>query len=391
MTQPLLQPYQMGSLELPNRVVMAPMTRNRADNPGLTPTDLHAEYYAQRASAGLIVTEGTYVSPRAIGFILVPGLYTADQVAGWRQVSGAVHAAGGRIFCQLWHVGAMSHPDLQKDGALPLAPSAINPHDKAFTTAGHTPTVTPRAMTTDEVAQTIQEFRLAARSAMRAGFDGVELHGANGYLFSQFFARSMNRRTDRYGGSIENRSRFLFEVLDAIAEEMPLGRVGVRLNPALHQLGGVVFDDETYPLFEYVVRRLDERGLAYLHLMEPINPVDDLPLPTGSVCAHFRRFYGGTIITATDYTRESGNQVVERGDADLVAFGRAFIGNPDLVERFALDAPLTVPDHSTFYGGGAAGYTDYPYLGDECSAETVDADQRVGLDYPTARARIRTR
>ena len=391
MTQPLLQPYKMGTLDLPNRIVMAPMTRNRADNPGLTPMDLHAQYYAQRASAGLIITEGTYVSPRAIGFILVPGLYTDDQVAGWRRVTDAVHAAGGRIFCQLWHVGAMSHPDLQHQGALPLAPSAINPNDKAFTTSGHVATVTPREMTTGEIAETVQEFQLAARNAVRAGFDGVELHGANGYLFSQFFARSMNERTDQYGGSIENRSRFLFEVLDAVSQEVPADRVGLRINPALHELGGVVFDDETYPLFENVVTRLNDYGLAYLHLMEPINPTDELRLPTPTVGAHFRPLYRGTIITATDYTRESGNQAIARGDADLVAYGRAFIGNPDLVERFASDAPLTVPERSTFYGGGAAGYTDYPYLTDEQVADTVSPDQRVGLDYPTARARIRAK
>lgn len=386
MTQPLLQPFKMGTLDLPNRIVMAPMTRNRADNPGLIATELSAEYYAQRASAGLIITEGTYVSPRAIGYILVPGIFTDDQVAGWQKVTNEVHAAGGRIFCQLWHVGAMSHPDLQMNGAPPIAPSAINPNDKAFTTAGHTATVTPRAMTNEEIAETVEEFRLAARNALRAGFDGIELHGGNGYLFSQFFARSMNQRTDRYGGSIENRSRFLFEVLDAISREMPLDRVGLRINPALHQLAGVVFDDETYPLFEHVVVKLNDYGLAYLHIMEPINPVDGLGLPTKAVSAHFRPLYEGTVVTATDYTRESGNDVLEQGHADLVAYGRAFIGNPDLVERFAQDAPLNVPDRTTFYGGGAAGYVDYPRLGDDREVETVSNDQRVGLDYATARS-----
>lgn len=391
MTQPLVRPYRMGSLDLPNRVVMAPMTRNRANNSDLAATELHAEYYSQRASAGLIISEGTYVSPRAIGFIQVPGLYTDTQVAGWRKVTDAVRAAGGRMFAQLWHVGAMSHPDLQENGALPVAPSAINPNDKAFTTKGHTPTVTPRAMTIEEVAETVQEFRLASRNAMAAGFDGVELHGANGYLFSQFFARSMNQRTDRYGGSIENRARFLFEVLDAIAQEMPLDRVGVRINPALNMLGGVHFDTETYPLFNYVVTKLNHYNLAYLHLMEPINPVDDLPLPTKTVAEHFRPLYKGTIITATDYTRESGNKVIEAGNADLVAFGRAFISNPDLVERFTQNAPLTVPDRATFYGGGPEGYIDYRRL-DYCgNVETVDNDQRVGLDYATARARIRSK
>ncbi|MBB5157319.1 alkene reductase [Saccharopolyspora phatthalungensis] len=290
MTQPLLRPYTLGTLTLPNRIVMAPMTRNRATNPDLAPTELHAEYYSQRASAGLIITEGTYVSPRAIGFIHVPGLYTETQVTGWKLVTDAVHAAGGRIFCQLWHTGALSHPDLQQDGALPVAPSAINPHDKAFTHAGHTPTVTPRALTAEEVTDTVAEFRHAARNAMRAGFDGIELHAANGYLFSQFFARSMNQRTDQYGGSIENRARFLFEVLDAVAHEVPPDRIGVRLNPALHELGGVIFDD---------------------------------------------------------------------------------------------------PDRATFYGGGAPGYTDYPRDDQHHTLDTVQNNQRVGLDYATARARSR--
>ena len=389
MTQALLQSYRLGDIDLPNRIVMAPMTRNRADNSELAATELHAQYYAQRASAGLIISEGTYVSPRAIGFILVPGLYSDAQVAGWRQVTDAVHAAGGRMFAQLWHVGAMSHPDLQEGGALPVAPSAINPHDKAFTKKGHTDTVTPRALTTEEIGDTVNEFRMAARNALAAGFDGVELHGANGYIFSQFFARSMNKRDDRYGGSIENRARFLFEVLEAIAQEMPLNRVGVRLNPALNNLGGVVFDDETYPLFEYVVSRLSDLGLAYIHLMEPINPIEGLDLGGTSVAKHFRPLYQGTIITATDYTRETGNAVIEAGDADLVAFGRAFIGNPDLVERFEQRGPLTVPDRASFYGGGPEGYVDYPTLDQSKDVETVASDHRVGLDYATARSRIR--
>lgn len=388
--QPLLQPYTIGDLTLPNRVVMAPMTRSRADNPQNAATDLHARYYAQRASAGLIVTEGTPVSPQGVGYVNVPGIHSAAQVEGWRGVTEAVHRAGGRIFAQLWHVGALSHPDLQPGGALPVAPSAVDPQDRCFTHRGHTPTVQPRELGTDEVEATVDDFRAAAANAVRAGFDGVEIHGGNGYLFSQFFARSMNRRTDRYGGSIEYRSRFLFEVVDAVATEIGPGRVGVRLNPALHRLGGVLVDDETFPLFEHVVRALDGRGLAYLHLLEPINPTDEFELPGPSVAAHFRPMFTGTLISATDHTRATGNELIRSGRADLVAFGRAFIANPDLVERFARGAELNVPERETFYTGGARGYTDYPRLTDErLGLRAVDPDRAVGDAYAQARARMR--
>ncbi|MEU7813720.1 alkene reductase [Pseudonocardia sp. NPDC049154] len=388
--QPLLKPYALHDLLLPNRVVMAPMTRSRADNPENAATDLHAAYYAQRATAGLLVTEGSPVSPQGVGYINVPGLHSAAQVAGWRGVTEAVHRADGRIFAQLWHVGALSHPDLQPGGVLPVAPSAINPEDRCFTHRGHTPTVRPRALGTDEVVETVDQFRRAAANAVLAGFDGVEVHGANGYLFSQFFARSMNRRTDRYGGSIENRARFLLEVVDAIATEIPAHRVGVRLNPALHRLGGVLVDEETLPLFEYVVRELDSRGLAYLHLLEPINPTEGLPLPARSIAEHFRPLWSGPLISATDHTRAGGNRLVAAGTADLVAFGRAFIANPDLVARFRTGAPLTVPERATFYSGGARGYTDYPTLGEDGGLVTVAGDDAVGSRYSEARAQMRT-
>ncbi|MBB5157313.1 N-ethylmaleimide reductase [Saccharopolyspora phatthalungensis] len=365
------------------------MTRSRADNPERAATDLHAVYYAQRAGAGLIVTEGTPISPQGVGYINVPGIHSAAQVRGWSGVTNAVHRAGGRIFAQLWHVGALSHPDLQPDGQLPVAPSAINPNDKCFTNRGHTPTVVPRALSTGEVEATVEDFQAAAANAVRAGFDGVEIHGGNGYLFSQFFARSMNRRTDRYGGTIENRARFLLEVVDAVAEEIPRGRVGVRLNPALHRLGGVLVDEETFPLFEYVARQLDARELAYLHLLEPINPTDEFTLPAPTIAGHFRPLFTGPLISATDHTRTTGNRAVEAGTADLVAFGRAFIANPDLVERFRVGAALAVPDRATFYTGGAQGYTDYPRLVDDREVESVAGDQAVGLKYAEARARMR--
>lgn len=346
MSQPLLTPYRLGTLELPNRVVMAPMTRNRGDNPANEATELVAEYYAQRASAGLIVTEGTYVSSRAVGYINVPGIFSAAQVAGWRKVAKAVHERGGRIFAQLWHVGAVSHPDLLA-GSVPLAPSAINPMASAYTRDGFKGTVTPCAMTSRDIKETIGDFRRAAANAVAAGFDGVELHAANGYLFHQFFARSMNKRTDHYGGSIENRSRFLFDVIEAVRGELPSDRIGVRINPAMHRLSGIQFDDEMLPLFHSVVDRLSDAQLAYLHIMEPINPVDELPaeLVRPSVAAYFRSRYRGTLIGAVDYQQESANVALSNGTVDLVAFGRAFIANPvKMQERrswlFARSVPL---------------------------------------------------
>ena len=256
---------------------MAPMTRNRGDNPENQATDLVAEYFGQRASAGLIISEGTCVSRGAIGFINVPGLYTDAQTEGWRKVTAAVHAKNGSIFAQLWHVGAISHPDLQEHGALPVAPSAVNPMTNAFTHAGFKPTVTPRALETAEIGEIVRDFRRAALRAAAAGFDGVELHGANGYLFHQFFARSMNRRTDRYGGSIENRIRFLFEVVDAVKQHFPAKRIGLRLNPAVHNLSGILFDAETVPLFDRIIERVNAAPLGYLHIMEPIGDLEGPP------------------------------------------------------------------------------------------------------------------
>lgn len=390
MTQPLLQPFSLRGLQLPNRICMAPMTRCRADNPGNIPTELMAEYYRQRASAGLLITEGSFVSQRGVGYVHVPGIYSPEQTRGWKSVTSAVHAEGGRIFCQLWHVGAMSHPSLL-DGRLPFAPSAVNPRDKVFGPSGHTDTVTPHEMSEAEIAETITEFRIAAANAAAAGFDGVELHAANGYLFHQFFANSMNRRTGRYGESIENRARFLFDVLEAISHDMDLCRVGVRINPSVHGLSGISVDDETLPLFEYVCSNLSRLGIGYLHVMEPFNDISGLPLPQqGSMCAHFRDHFDGPIISATDHSRSSGNAVVASGAADLVAYGRAYIANPDMTDRFAREADLNVPVRETFYTGGARGYTDYPRLGEGRTAEMAKGDGRVSNRYGETRREMKS-
>ena len=360
-TQILLTPYKLADLQLKNRMVMAPMTRSRSDNEGNIATTLTAEYYEQRATAGLIVSEGTYVSSKAVGFVNVPAIYSPEQVEGWKLVTEAVHNKGGKIFAQLWHVGRLSHPDFH-NGEKPHAPSAINPNSKAFTAAGYIDTETPKEMTIEEIKQTVQDFKNAAANAVSAGFDGVELHAANGYLFHQFFNGSANHRTDLYGGSIENRARILFETLDALKDVIDYSRVGIRLNPSLHNLHGIMIDELTIPTFEYIVTRLNDYGLAYIHLTEPFTPVNDVPFAVKEVAKHFRPLYNGTLIINKGFNKETGNKVIEDGYADLVAFGVPFIANPDLVRRFEIDAPLNEPDQKTFYSTGANGYIDYPAL-----------------------------
>ncbi|MDB5121231.1 MAG: NADH:flavin oxidoreductase [Sphingobacteriales bacterium] len=359
----LLQSYQLGDLKLNNRMVMAPMTRSRSNNPGNVATELTAKYYEQRASAGLIISEGTYVSKEAVGFINVPGIYSEEQIEGWKLVTDAVHNKDGKIFAQLWHVGRLSHPDLH-EGELPVAPSALNPFDKAYTQDGFVDTVIPREMTVEDIKRTIQDFKNAAANAVKSGFDGVEIHGANGYLFHQFFNLYSNHRTDEYGGSIENRAKILFETLDALKEVISLSRVGVRLNPSLHGIQGMMMDEEAIAVHEYIVKKLSDYGLAYLHLTEPFTPVDEVPFAVKNVAEHFRPLYNGTIIINKGFTRETGNQVLENGYADLVAYGVPFLANPDLVERFAKNAPLNTPHRETFYAIGSKGYIDYPTLGE---------------------------
>ena len=359
--QVLLTPYNLSGLNLKNRMVMAPMTRSRSNNDGNVATALTAEYYAQRATAGLIITEGTFVSTKAVGFINVPAIYNEAQVAGWKLVTKAVHDKGGKIFAQLWHTGRLSHPDLH-NGDLPHAPSAINPHSKAFTSTGFLDTVTPKEMTTEDIQQTIQDFKNAAANAVKAGFDGVELHAANGYLLHQFFVGASNQRTDEYGGSVENRARILFDMLDAFKGTIDYNRVGIRFNPSSHNLFGMMVDELTIPTFEYIIKRLNDYGLAYIHLTEPFSPVSEVPFAVSEVAKHFRPMYQGTLIINKSFNKESGNKIIADNDADLVAFGVPFIANPDLVKRFETDAPLNTPDQATFYSTGATGYIDYPAL-----------------------------
>ncbi|MGI4833094.1 MAG: alkene reductase [Janthinobacterium lividum] len=361
--QPLLTPFHSAKLDLRNRVVMAPMTRSRAENAAHAPNDLMVQYYEQRDTAGLIISEGTYVNREAAGYINVPGIYTPEQVAGWRKVTNGVHAQGGKIFVQLWHVGRMSHPDLL-GGNLPLAPSAINPHAQVYTPEGFKETVTPQAMTTAQIKQTIADFAQAAKNALEAGFDGMEVHSSNGYLFHQFFNGTSNHRTDEYGGSIENRARLLFDVLDAIkAAGVDMGKVGARLNPSLEGLFGMALDAETIPTFDYIVRRLNDYGLAYLHLSEPFTDVSKNEFAEPHIAQHYRPLYQGALIINGGFDQEKGNKVIADGLADLVAFGVPYISNPDLVARFAQHAPLAPGDKDTFYAGGPKGYADYPALG----------------------------
>lgn len=354
----VFSPYAMGPLRLENRMVMAPLTRNRAEA-GNVPSAMAATYYSQRASAGLIVTEATQVHPRGQGYVSTPGIHSAEQIDGWKRVTDAVHAAGGLIFVQLWHVGRISHPDFH-GGELPVAPSAVAPRGvSTYTPGGLKPVPVPRALETDEVPQIVEQFRQAARNAKAAGFDGVEVHGANGYLLDQFLEDSTNQRTDRYGGSVENRARLLLDVVAAVTEAWRSERVGVRLSP-----GGTfndMCDSNPRETFGYVVGRLASLGLAYLHLIEPAPPQGECPTPDLSARV-FRPLYPGTLIVAGGYTLERANAVLQAGLADLVAFGQLFLANPDLVERFRRHGPLNRPDVETFYGGGAKGYIDYPTL-----------------------------
>ena len=356
-SQPLLAPLAMGPLILKNRVVMAPMTRNRAENPGKVPVDFMATYYSQRASAGLIISEATQVSPMGVGYLNTPGIHSKEQVEGWKNVTKAVHDRGGVIFLQLWHVGRVSHPDFH-GGALPVAPTAINPETEAYTPLGLKKTVVPRELLTREVKEIVSEFIQGARNAREAGFDGVEIHGANGYLIEQFLRDSSNRRTDEYGGSIENRARFLFEIVNGVASAIGRDRTGIRLSPA--NVWNIPADSNTKALYDHVISTLSGTGLAYLHLREKAADVSGIPNMVANVTEHYRPLFKGVLMTNTGFDRESGNRVILSGQADLVAFGVPFIANPDLVERFAAGAPLTSPDQGTFYTGGAKGYIDYP-------------------------------
>ena len=362
-TPTLFSPARFGDLALANRVVMAPLTRNRA-GAGLVPSPLAAEYYAQRAGAGLIITEATQVSRGAQGYLDTPGIYTPDQVTGWRAVADAVHAKGGRIVVQLWHVGRISHSSLLPEGVQPVAPSAIRANAKTFTADGFVDVSEPRALALEEIPGVVDEFRTAARNAIDAGFDGVEIHGANGYLIDQFLRDGANHREDAYGGSIENRTRFLFEVVKAVADEIGAGRVGVRLSPVTP--AGDLRDSDPQPLFERAVERLDTLGIAYIHMIEGATGGDRNVAPFDYPA--LRRRFSGAWIVNNGYDRAMALDAVASQQADAVAFGVPYLANPDLVVRLEQDAPLNTPDSDTFYGGGAKGYTDYPTLETATSA-----------------------
>jgi NADH:flavin oxidoreductases, Old Yellow Enzyme family len=356
----LFTPTRVGAYVLSHRVVMAPLTRMRA-GPGNVPGDLMVEYYAQRASpGGLIVSEATPVSLRGYGYAGAPGIYDDSQIAGWTRVTDAVHAKGGRIMLQLWHVGRQSHVDLQPDGAAPLAPSAIAAEGFAYTSNGPVAFSVPRALELDEIPPIIEEFRAGAARAMRAGFDGVEIHGANGYLPDQFLQDGSNQRTDAYGGPIENRARFLLEVVDVALSVWGADRVGVRLAPS--GTYGSMSDSDPQATFGYAAEQLDRRRIAYLHIVEPrIKGTELIADGQEPVATQFlRRKFSRTLVAAGGFTRETAEALVAAGDADLVAFGRLFIANPDLPERFRCGLPLNAYDRTTFYGGDARGYTDYP-------------------------------
>ncbi len=351
----LFEPASLGAITLANRIVMAPLTRNRA-GAGFVPGDLTAEYYAQRASAGLIISEATQISQQGQGYQDTPGIYTKDQIDGWRKVTAAVHAKGGRIVMQLWHVGRVSHVDLQPNGGLPVAPSAIRAATKTFVNNGFVDVSEPRALEIDELAGIIDDFRKAAANAIEAGFDGVEVHGANGYLLEQFAKDGANVRTDAYGGSVESRARLTLEVTAAVAKEIGAERVGIRISPVSPANSISCSDPQTQ--YDYIVDKLDALGIAYIHVVEGATggPRDVAPFDYGSL----RRRFSKTYIANNGFDLELATSHLADGSADIIAFGRPFIANPDLVERLQSGAPLAEINPATLYGGGAAGYTDYP-------------------------------
>src|ERR1700733_12742164 len=358
---PLFTPFRMGNLDLPNRIVMAPLTRMRARSSDQVPTQLQADYYAQRASAGLIVAEATAISPEGFGWADTAGLWSAAQVRGWAQVTDAGHAAGGRILAQLWHTGAISHPELL-GGAQPVSASNVDPGQISVTPTGRKPTVTPRSLTKEEVQVTVADFARAARNAMEAGFDGVQILANYLYLISQFLNATTNLRKDEYGGSLENRSRFLFEVVEAVLNEADAKRVGVKISP-MHEGGAFAANDETLPIIEYVIRKLNTYNLSHLLLMGNTTDFSGSPLEhlaDDGMFRHFRPIYKGTLIANVNMNRERGNRLIAEGLADLIAFGRPYIANPDLVQKFATAAPLAEVDWETVYGSGPHGYSDYP-------------------------------
>jgi len=352
LVDPVFLPYRLGHIELKNRLVMAPMTRSRAIEHNV-PNPIAAAYYTQRASAGLIVTEATQVSPQGVGYIRTPGIHSAEQVAGWKRITEAVHRAGGKIFLQLWHVGRISHPDFH-GGDLPVAPSAIAAQGQVFTAKGPQQMVTPRALALAELPGIVEQFRRGAENAKAAGFDGVELHGANGYLLDQFLRDGSNRRTDAYGGTVENRARLPLEVTTAVIDVWGADRVGYRISPS----GTFNSMSESNPIqtFSYLAEQLNRLGIVYLHVVDPVGD------GTKRVSPVLRQKFNRSYIVNGGFDLDSANAAIRNGEADLIAFGVPFLANPDLPLRYQIKAPLNVPDQATFYVGEDKGFTDYPFL-----------------------------
>lgn len=361
--QNLFTPYTLGALSLANRIVLAPLTRNRA-GAGLVPSEFAATYYSQRASAGLLISEASQISQQGQGYQDTPGIYTQAQIEGWRTVTDAVHAKGGKIFLQLWHVGRVSHVDLQENGAAPVAPSALRPATKVFVNNRFEDVSAPRALDISELPGIVNGFRQAAANAIAAGFDGVEIHGANGYLLDQFIKDGANVRTDAYGGTVQNRARLLLEVTAAVIAEIGAGRTGIRLSPVSPANG--VSSSDPQAQFDYIVDQLNELGIVYLHVVEGATggPRDVAPFDFGALRQRFKNTY----IANNGYDVELATSRINDDKADLIAFGRPFIGNPDLVERLKTGAPLASFNPATLYGGGATGYIDYPALAESSAS-----------------------
>ena len=375
-TEHLFQPVRVGRYDLPHRMVMAPLTRSRARQPGNIPSALNACYYAQRASAALIITEATQVSLQGQGYAWTPGIHSLDQVEGWRLVTEAVHKAGGLIFLQLWHVGRISHPSLQPDGMLPVAPSAIKPRGEAFIEDEDgegvmVPFVTPRALQTEELPYIVRQYVRGAKNALEAGFDGIEIHAANGYLLDQFLNSNTNRRTDEYGGSIENRARLLLNVVEAVSDIWDADRVGVRLSPM--GILNDISDQDPEKTFSCVAKRLNGYGLAYLHIVNPdiaaMEQRREQEPRALRMLDLIRKKYKGSLIVAGGFDHDGAESWLKDGRADLIAFGRKFLANPDLPERFREGTPLNADDPATYYGGGAVGYVDYLSLAQQRGEE----------------------
>lgn len=354
----LLEKIKLGDLELKNRVIMAPLTRNRSNEDGV-PSELNTIYYSQRASAGLIISEANAISKQGIGYVNAPAIYNTKQIEGWKKITDEVHKKGGLIFLQMFHVGRISHSDFL-DGKMPVAPSSIKPTGQVFTSNGMKDYEIPKELGIDEIQNIINDFKIASQNAKDTGFDGVEIHGANGYLLNQFIDDSSNKRTDSYGGSIKKRSKILFEVIDAVLEIWNSKNVGVRLSPS--GLFNSVGDSNSQSTYTYIIEKLNDYNLAYLHLINPMMPIDEYPEMILNVAEFYGKIYNGNKIINCGYTRTTGEDALKNGISEMVAYGKLFIANPDLPRRFELNAELNVANSETFYGGGKEGYTDYPFL-----------------------------